>query len=132
MPCPPPVPADASTVDAGRELLSGELDCVQCHRFHKEGDLGSAPDLTGYGSRDWLLGMIGNPQHERFYNEEHNDRMPAFAKDPNQPQANLLSPRELSQIVDWLRGEWYEPPPESNSTNGKSERAVAKSASAAR
>jgi ubiquinol-cytochrome c reductase cytochrome b subunit len=119
--------ADEAAISAGRELICGEMDCVSCHRFHQEGDLGSAPDLTGYGSRDWLLGMIGNPQHERFYNEEHNDRMPAFAKDPMQPQMNLLSPRELSQIVDWLRGEWYEPPAESNSAAGKSERALATS-----
>jgi ubiquinol-cytochrome c reductase cytochrome b subunit len=101
--------ADAETITEGRKLLVGDLDCTSCHKFHKEGELGTAPDLTGYGSREWLLGMIGNPQHERFYDADRNDRMPSFAKDLHEPQANLLSPRELNLLVDWLRGEWYEP-----------------------
>ncbi|MBS0261688.1 MAG: cytochrome b N-terminal domain-containing protein [Planctomycetes bacterium] len=102
--------ADAEAIAAGRDLLCGDLDCITCHKFREEGDLGTAPDLTGYGSRDWLLGFISNPQHERFYGESRNDRMPSFAKDPQQPQANLLGPKELGHLVDWLRGEWYEPP----------------------
>ena len=119
--------ADATVITEGKELLSGEFGCVECHRFHKEGDLGTAPDLTGYGSREWLLGMIGNPQHERFYNEDHNDRMPSFAKDPAQPQANLLSPRDLGLLVDWLRGEWYEPAAETELVTGHKGRALARS-----
>ena len=95
---------------AGRELLSGRLGCTDCHRFHDKGELGSAPDLTGYGSREWLQGMIGNPQHERFYAGDRNDRMPAFAEDVAHAERNLLSPRELKLLVDWLRGDWYEPP----------------------
>lgn len=95
---------------AGRELLAGRLACTDCHRFRDQGELGSAPDLTGYGSREWLLGMIGNPQHERFYSGDRNDRMPAFAEDREHSERNLLSPRELALLVDWLRGDWYEPP----------------------
>ncbi len=94
----------------GRELLSGRLACTDCHKFRDQGELGSAPDLTAYGSREWLLGMIGNPQHERFYSGDRNDRMPAFAEDTEHPERNLLSPRELNLLVDWLRGDWYEPP----------------------
>lgn len=107
-------------------MLSGDLDCTSCHKFHKEGELGAAPDLTGYGSREWLLGMIGNPQHARFYEADRNDRMPAFAKDQNDPQANLLSVRELHLLVDWLRGEWYLPATEAQSATGYNERDVAK------
>lgn len=99
-----------TSIVAGRELISGRLACTDCHQFHDHGDLGSAPDLTGYGSREWLLGMIGNPQHERFYSGDRNDRMPAFAEDAEHPDRNLLSPRELNLLVDWLRGDWYEPP----------------------
>jgi len=91
-------------------LLAGSVSCTDCHKFHDQGELGSAPDLTGYGSREWLLGMIDNPQHERFYSGDRNDRMPAFADDSEHPERNLLSPRELSLLVDWLRGDWYEPP----------------------
>ena len=100
---------DQAPTLAGRELISGRLACTDCHKFHDKGELGSAPDLTGYGSRDWLLGMIGNPQHERFYPGDRNDRMPAFADDVEHPERNLLSKRELNLLVDWLRGEWYEP-----------------------
>lgn len=101
---------DQSHIAAGRELLVGSLSCTECHRFRDKGELGSAPDLTGYGSREWLLGMIGNPQHERFYAGDRNDRMPAFAEDAEHSERNLLSPRELNLLVDWLRGDWYEPP----------------------
>lgn len=99
----------AADIEAGRKLIAGELGCTDCHRFRDQGELGSAPDLTGYGSREWLAGMIANPQGERFYAEDRNDRMPAFAPQPEQPEQNLLSQQELDLIVHWLRGEWYEP-----------------------
>ena len=67
-----------------------------------------APDLTGYGSRQWTIDFIRDPAHERFYGD-NNDRMPAFepADDPNQ---QILSPRNIELIVDWLRGDWPEAP----------------------
>lgn len=120
--------AEAETIAAGQKVLVGELECTTCHKFHKEGDLGSAPDLTGYGSREWLLGMIGNPQHERFYDADRNDRMPSFAKAPNAPQANLLTSRELNLLVDWLRGEWYEPAAGSKITAEHDDRTIAETA----
>jgi ubiquinol-cytochrome c reductase cytochrome b subunit len=107
-------------IAAGRELLTGKLACTDCHKFGDKGALGSAPDLTGYGSREWLLGMIANPQHDRFYPGDRNDRMPAFAEDTEHPERNLLSPRELQLLVDWLRGDWYEPPPGGKSENRSS------------
>jgi hypothetical protein len=67
--------------------------------------------------------MISNPQHERFYPDEHNDRMPAFANDAQPQQQNILSPREVDLLVAWLRGEWYEGEPSSSNetirTGGK-------------
>lgn len=110
LPSHPVANQDETQLTHGRELLTGTLGCTDCHRFRDKGELGSAPDLTGYGSRDWLIGMIGNAQHERFYAGDRNDRMPAFAEDAQHPENNLLSPRELSLIVDWLRGDWYDPP----------------------
>ncbi len=86
---------------AGRKLISGELGCTACHRFHAEGEVGSAPDLTGYGSRQWLIAFVSDPRHERFYGER-NDRMPAFAPAENDDARNLLSQRELALLVDWL------------------------------
>lgn len=101
---------DDTAIMAGRDLLSGKLACTDCHKFRDKGELGTAPDLTGYGSREWLTAMISNPQHERFYAGDRNDRMPAFAEDSEHPERNLLSARELRLLVDWLRGDWYEPP----------------------
>lgn len=106
-------PADAqdqALIAAGKELLTGDLSCTDCHKFHDVGELGSGPDLTGYASREWLEGMIANPQHERFYPDDRNDRMPAFCSDPQHPRANLITPTELKLLVDWMRGEWFEAP----------------------
>ena len=100
---------DATRVEAGKKAIANTEHCAMCHKFHEAGELGSAPDLTGYGSRDWLLGMISNPAHERFYRDD-NDRMPAFAEQPEDSPRNRLSTQSLHLIVDWLRGEWYEPP----------------------
>jgi ubiquinol-cytochrome c reductase cytochrome b subunit len=99
---------EAQRIEAGRKLIIAEDRCVSCHKFHEHGELGSAPDLTDYGSREWLLGMISNPTHERFYRDS-NDRMPAFADHADDPKKNMLSPSQLELVVDWLRGQWYEP-----------------------
>lgn len=96
----------AAEIAAGAALIKDKAGCTNCHRFGDAGDLGSAPDLSGYGSREWLLGMISNPAHERFYGEK-NDRMPAFAAGEN-PTEHRLTPVELGLIVDWLRSDWFE------------------------
>jgi ubiquinol-cytochrome c reductase cytochrome b subunit len=94
-------------VTAGREAIVNEFACIDCHKFHDDGALGLAPDLTGYASREWLTALISNPEHERFY-PETNDRMPAFAANAEDPTANRLTAEELAMIVSWLRGEWYD------------------------
>jgi ubiquinol-cytochrome c reductase cytochrome b subunit len=95
---------DDKDVRAGIELIA--KNCTDCHRFGDDGSLGSAPDLTGYGSYEWMLGMISDPTHQRFYRDT-NDRMPSFAKNLDHPEHNNVSVRELSLIVDWLRGDYY-------------------------
>ncbi len=52
--------------------------------------------------------MISDPNHERFY-ADNNDRMPAFAEHGGDASQNLLTQQQLGLVVDWLRGEWYEP-----------------------
>jgi len=99
--------ADAAQIVAGTELIKAKVGCIDCHRFAGEGELGTAPELSGYGSREWLTGMIANPNHERFYGEK-NDRMPAFAP-REKPAENGLNRRDIELLADWLRGEWYEP-----------------------
>jgi ubiquinol-cytochrome c reductase cytochrome b subunit len=86
------------------EMLDSGMSCTDCHKFHDTGDLGSAPDLTGYMSREWLLAFVRNPAGERFYGD-NNDRMPAFGPHDN-PQLNQLDDKSLGLIVDWLRGDW--------------------------
>ncbi len=94
---------DAAEIEEGRKLVVGEsMRCSECHQFRKVDEDATAPDLTGYGSREWLLGIVGNPKHARFYGKR-NDRMPAFGED------KILTPEALGLIVDWLRGEWYGP-----------------------
>ena len=98
---------DAELIRRGVGLI--EQNCTRgCHKFGEHGQLGLAPDLTGYGSYEWMLGFVSDPAHERFYRQE-NDRMPSFAKDLAHPENNNLSVRELSLIVDWLRGDYYNP-----------------------
>ncbi|MDP3071718.1 MAG: cytochrome b N-terminal domain-containing protein [Opitutaceae bacterium] len=95
---------DEALIATGTKALIGtKLSCIDCHRFHEDGEeLGTAPDLTGYGSREWIVGIITNPEHQRFYGAK-NDRMPAFGEEKQ------LTPHEIGLVTDWLRGEWYEP-----------------------
>ena len=96
---------DAELIRRGVELI--EQTCARgCHKWGDKGQLGLAPDLTGYGSYEWMMGFVSDPTHERFYRRE-NDRMPSFAKDLAHPERNNVSVRELSLIVDWLRGDYY-------------------------
>ena len=92
--------ADKADIEAGRELFFEDgFSCVDCHALDDwNSDDYSAPDLTGYGSREWMIGILHDPSHERFYGSK-NDRMPAFGKDEK------LTRRQMERIIDWLRGE---------------------------
>ena len=93
---------DASVIAAGREFAKGDIACTDCHAFGKPDEDASAPDLTGYGSREWLIEFISNPTHAMFYGKR-NDRMPRFGEE------KILDAKALGLLADWLRGEWYEP-----------------------
>lgn len=93
---------EAAAIAQGRTLADSEvMRCTECHEYLKENEDASAPVLTGYGSRDWLVAMISNPGHARFYGTK-NDRMPAFQ------DKQVLNAKQIGLIADWLRGEWYE------------------------
>jgi hypothetical protein len=98
------------TLEKGRDALVNNFGCIDCHRFHDDGDLGYAPDLTGYGSHEWLTQFIANPEGERFY-PDSNDRMPAFAPNPDVPERNRLTLDEIDILARWIRGEPYDPTP---------------------
>ncbi len=98
---------DAKRIAEARELTLIADYCTDCHQFHEEGRLGTAPELTGYASREWTIGIIRNPADPRFYGKR-NDRMQAYAKTDDETK-NLLTSRQIELLVDWLRGDWYEP-----------------------
>jgi ubiquinol-cytochrome c reductase cytochrome b subunit len=93
---------DAAMIAQGRTLLRDAMKCTDCHQFHAKDEDASAPDLTGYGSRAWLVNFLNNPAHPDFYGER-NDRMPAFGA------KQILSAEQIGLLADWLRGDWYEP-----------------------
>ncbi len=99
---------DKPLIEKGRKLLADANQCARCHRFHDAGKPGYAPDLTGYGSREWILGVLADPTHSSFYGLR-NDRMPTYVEAPAQPEKNRLLADQVGLVTDWLRGEWYEP-----------------------
>jgi len=94
---------DAAMIKEGRELLKSEIKCTECHKFHDVDEDPTGPDLTGYGSRQWLVDFVSNPAHPRFYGKR-NDRMPRFGEE------KMLDEKAIGLVADWLRGDWYEPP----------------------
>ncbi len=94
---------DAPIIKEGRELIAkADIRCTDCHGFAgKESDEANTPDLSGYASRAWLMAFISDPGHERFYGKKND--MPAFGK------KKILDEKSMGLLVDWLRGDWYEP-----------------------
>lgn len=71
------------------------LACIECHDIDSEEE-GHAPDLTGYGSNEWTVAFIKNPEEERFYGDE-NDRMPCYGRDAK------LTDEEIQILSNWIR-----------------------------
>jgi len=90
-------------IKQGIAYLEDDIGCIDCHAFGEPDPDADGPDLTGYGSRQWIIDFVKNPGHEKFY-PENNDRMPAFGV------KKILTDNEIGLIADWLRGDYYEPP----------------------
>ncbi len=91
--------------------LFSEFSCTQCHQTYVADAKPAiqAPDLRGYMSRDWMIGIIANPESSRFYGPatgttKGNDGMPLFH--PNKEDA-VMTLQEIETLVDWLRGHWF-------------------------
>lgn len=97
---------DAKMIEEGRKMIVDEFSCTDCHKFHKKGPTGNAPDLTGYGSAEWITGILRDPANRRFYGKL-NDRMPAYGASDD-PAKNPLTPEQIKLLTEWLRGEWAE------------------------
>lgn len=95
--------ANSELIEKGRAILRDENVCASCHTY-QDVEGGSALDLNGYMSAEWLRAFIANADHDRFY-MGNNDRMPAFAEDEEDSSANLLTEDEIDMLVRWLRGD---------------------------
>lgn len=92
---------DTALIAAGRLILRDtKAGCAECHKFYEAGK--DSPDLTGYGSAEWMKSFISDPAHERFFGD-NNDRMPSFGPEKS------LSDKEIRMVVEWIRGEWFVP-----------------------
>ena len=98
---------DAALIEEGRVLIQSGTKCTDCHQFRKPDEEASAPNLTGYASRQWLVDFISNPAHPDLYGKR-NDRMPGFGAN------QILTPQAIGLIADWLRGDWFEPAAQSD------------------
>ena len=99
---PEPAAADPELMALGARVFSsgnseGAQGCVMCHQLDHPEVSGSGmalgPDLTGYGSRDWLAGIIMDSSQPRFYGNQ-NSGMPKFA--------HRLRNQELQLLTDWI------------------------------
>ncbi len=89
---------EGTMIEQGRAHVRETFACTDCHAFRKPDEEASGPDLTGWGSREWIMAITTDPGHARFYGKR-NDRMPAFGKE------GRLTPKESGLIADWIRGD---------------------------
>ena len=95
-------------IKRGQELIADTDRCGSCHPYRdNETELGYAPDLNGWGSEEWLVGIITDPTHQRFY-PDTNDRMPRFGV-ASEGGLQALSNKQIKLVSQWLRGSWYRP-----------------------
>ena len=97
--------ADAEKIKRGIDHLIEDIACIDCHAFQEPDPDVDGPDLTGYGSRQWIIDFVKNPEHEKIY-PENNDRMPAFG------EKEILTDDEIGLIADWIRGDYFIKPKE--------------------
>jgi mono/diheme cytochrome c family protein len=93
-----PAGSKATAAESGK---LNDFGCTDCHKFHGKGTA-SGPELTGYGSQVWLVGIISDPGHKLYYGNR-NDRMPAYHPSPAKPAENLLTARQVEMLAEWLR-----------------------------
>ncbi len=76
-------------------MYSGEQlfrqHCINCHSFEGAGG-NSAPDLTAYNSKPWLIGLMQDPNAPKYYGRTKINIMPEYD----------LEKEDLSNLVDFL------------------------------
>jgi ubiquinol-cytochrome c reductase cytochrome b subunit len=101
----------------GPELFTQH--CTACHRLRLAGESGelappedkdTAPDLSGYGTRAWVLAVLEDPDHPKLFGPTpFKGMMPSVVKPPADPeQAAEFSPmkkEDMGSIADFLASE---------------------------
>jgi ubiquinol-cytochrome c reductase cytochrome b subunit len=89
-----PAPDDTSEFARGYEAF--ETWCLECHRYEGQGGTHMrGPDLTKYGSVDWIKKVIRNARQEDLYGSAAE--MPPFE--------GVLTDLEIELLARWLAGE---------------------------
>jgi ubiquinol-cytochrome c reductase cytochrome b subunit len=96
----------------GPELFARH--CGSCHRLRElpSGELGpkpekaTAPDLTGWGTRAWVMALLDDPDAAQMFGQTaFKGMMPSFTRPPSGPDAADFKPLtagEKSAIADFL------------------------------
>ena len=58
--------SNAALIRKGIQYLEDDIGCIDCHAFGEPDPDADGPDLTGYGSRQWIVDFVKNPEHEKF------------------------------------------------------------------
>jgi ubiquinol-cytochrome c reductase cytochrome b subunit len=76
-----------------------EQHCTKCHVLRGRGEY-DAPVHTGFASREWILGMLHDPQDPRYFGRTEIDDMKSMEK---------LGDQKLEQVTEFLFAEGHEP-----------------------
>jgi ubiquinol-cytochrome c reductase cytochrome b subunit len=81
----------------GRDVF--ERECTKCHVLDGQGER-AAPDHTGYGSREWILGMLHTPRGPHYFGATEIDDMKSMTK---------LGEPKLKAVTEFLFSLGHEP-----------------------
>jgi ubiquinol-cytochrome c reductase cytochrome b subunit len=95
----------------GPELFAER--CAVCHALGDQkarGDKAAGPDLTGFGARAWVLGVLDDPDAaHRFGRTPFKGMMPSMTRPPEDPEAakmwTPLVPADREAIAAFLEAE---------------------------
>jgi ubiquinol-cytochrome c reductase cytochrome b subunit len=100
---------DPEKVKVGRNFFENGSEnasaCSDCHGMKMGdvviGDIDTEyyPQLTGYGSEEWLKDFLMNPGAGRHYGDRN--AMPSFK--------DRMTEKDFEILTRWLRHRWYEP-----------------------
>lgn len=84
----------------GAELFG--RNCASCHNY---GDLytgaDKASDLYGFGSKDWILGLLKNPRDPKYFGHTELKRMAEWV-DEELTHLSAERQAELNRVAEWL------------------------------